>query len=54
MKWLRASGWYIDGIVAKNSTDVYVPGERVMQKYKLSVRRIALWVGFVTAQVQKK
>ena len=35
MKWLRASGWYIDGIVAKNSTDVYVPGERVMQKYKL-------------------
>lgn len=35
MKWLRASGWYIDGIVAKNSTDVYVPGERVLQKYKL-------------------
>jgi ATP-dependent DNA ligase len=34
IKWLDASGWYIDGIVAKNSTDVYVPGERVMQKYK--------------------
>jgi len=35
MKWLKSSGWYIDGIVAKKSTDVYVPGERVMQKYKL-------------------
>jgi ATP-dependent DNA ligase len=35
MRWLRTSGWYIDGIVAKNSTNVYVPGERVMQKYKL-------------------
>ncbi|WP_447601027.1 ATP-dependent DNA ligase [Nitrospira sp. Nam80] len=34
VKWLHSSGWYIDGIVAKNSTDVYVPGERVMQKYK--------------------
>jgi ATP-dependent DNA ligase len=34
MKWLKSSGWYIDGIVAKKSTDVYVPGERVMQKYK--------------------
>jgi ATP-dependent DNA ligase len=34
MKWLESSGWYIDGIVAKKSTDVYVPGERVMQKYK--------------------
>ncbi|HJT20781.1 MAG TPA: ATP-dependent DNA ligase [Nitrospira sp.] len=34
MKWLRSSGWDIDGIVAKNSTDVYVPGERLMQKYK--------------------
>ena len=33
-KWFDASGWYIDGIVAKKSTDVYVPGERVMQKYK--------------------
>lgn len=32
--WLSSSGWYIDGIVAKKSTDVYVPGERVMQKYK--------------------
>jgi ATP-dependent DNA ligase len=34
-KWLHSTGWYIDGIVAKRSTDVYVPGERVMQKYKL-------------------
>jgi ATP-dependent DNA ligase len=35
MKWLHSSGWYIDGVVAKKSTDVYVPGERLMQKYKL-------------------
>jgi ATP-dependent DNA ligase len=35
MTWLHSSGWYIDGIVAKRNTDVYVPGERVMQKYKL-------------------
>src|SRR5690349_12282686 len=34
MEWLSSSGWYIDGIVAKKSTDVYAPGERVMQKYK--------------------
>lgn len=34
MDWLSSSGWDIDGIVAKRSTDVYVPGERVMQKYK--------------------
>ena len=34
MKWFDSSGWYIDGIVAKNSTNLYVPGERVMQKYK--------------------
>ena len=34
MKWLSDSGWWIDGIVAKNRTDGYVPGERVMQKYK--------------------
>ena len=34
MDWLSSSGWYIDGIVAKKNTDVYVPGERVMQKYK--------------------
>lgn len=34
MKWLQPSGWYIDGVIAKNSTAVYVPGERVMQKYK--------------------
>lgn len=34
MKWLSTSGWVIDGIIAKNSADGYVPGERVMQKYK--------------------
>jgi ATP-dependent DNA ligase len=34
MKWLDSTGWYIDGIVAKNATDGYVPGERVMKKYK--------------------
>jgi ATP-dependent DNA ligase len=34
LRWLDSSGWYIDGIVAKQMTDVYVPGERVMQKYK--------------------
>jgi len=34
MKWLHSSGWSIDGVVAKKSTDVYAPGERVMQKYK--------------------
>jgi ATP-dependent DNA ligase len=34
MTWLSSSGWYIDGIVAKKNTDAYVPGERVMQKYK--------------------
>jgi ATP-dependent DNA ligase len=34
MKWLSSPGWAIDGIVAKNDTDIYVPGERVMQKYK--------------------
>jgi ATP-dependent DNA ligase len=33
--WLDSTGWYIDGIVAKKRTDVYVPGERVMEKYKL-------------------
>ena len=44
MKWLRASGWYIDGIVAKNSTDVYMPGERVMRKYK-SIRTADCVVG---------
>jgi ATP-dependent DNA ligase len=35
MAWLQSSGWYIDGIVAKKSTDAYVPSERVMQKYKV-------------------
>lgn len=34
MDWLSSSGWFIDGVVAKKITDVYVPGERVMQKYK--------------------
>jgi ATP-dependent DNA ligase len=32
--WLSSPEWHIDGIVAKNIADVYVPGERVMQKYK--------------------
>jgi ATP-dependent DNA ligase len=32
--WLRAKDWHIDGIVAKNSIDIYEPGERIMQKYK--------------------
>ena len=34
IKWLDSPGWYVDGIVAKSSTAVYAPGERVMQKYK--------------------
>jgi ATP-dependent DNA ligase len=34
MKWFDSSSWYIDGIVAKNTTDLYVPAERVMRKYK--------------------
>ena len=34
IKWLHSSAWNIDGIVAKRSTDIYVPGERVLQKYK--------------------
>lgn len=34
MKWLHTSGWYVDGIIAKNNRDAYIPGERVMQKYK--------------------
>ncbi len=34
MKWLRSPRWDIDGIVAKDRTGAYVPGERVMQKYK--------------------
>ena len=33
-KWLDLSGRDIDGIIAKRSTAVYAPGERVMQKYK--------------------
>ena len=35
MKWLSSSRWYLDGIIAKRSTDQYAPGERLMQKYKL-------------------
>jgi ATP-dependent DNA ligase len=34
VRWLDTSGWYIDGLVAQKSADLYVPGERVMQKYK--------------------
>lgn len=33
--WLKKSGWRIDGIVAKNASDVYAPGERRMRKYKV-------------------
>lgn len=33
-RWLSSAGWHVDGIVAKKRTDVYAPGERVMQKYK--------------------
>jgi ATP-dependent DNA ligase len=32
--WLHSADWHIDGIVAKRVTDLYVPGERVMQKFK--------------------
>ena len=41
MGWLHSPGWHIDGIVAKNSTDVYV-------------LQIAWWVGFVMAQIHTK
>lgn len=34
MAWLKSTGWYIDGIVAKSILLAYEPGERVMQKYK--------------------
>lgn len=34
MAWLKSTGWYIDGIVAKHTLAAYEPGERVMQKYK--------------------
>src|SRR5687768_10659030 len=33
-KWLESHKSRIDGIVAKKATDIYQPGERVMQKYK--------------------
>jgi ATP-dependent DNA ligase len=32
--WLGSHASSIDGLVAKNVTDVYQPGERIMQKYK--------------------
>lgn len=32
--WLKNRKWHVDGIVAKNKSDVYTPGERVMQKFK--------------------
>ena len=32
--WLHSPDWHIDGIVAKNRTKIYEPGERVMQKFK--------------------
>ena len=40
MKWLHTTGWYVDGIVAKNSRDAYIPGERVMQNKRI---RTADW-----------
>ena len=32
--WLQSPEWHIDGLVAKKSTDIYKPGERLMQKFK--------------------
>jgi len=32
--WLDSFRGRVDGIVAKNADDIYVPGERIMQKYK--------------------
>jgi ATP-dependent DNA ligase len=32
--WLQSPEWHIDGLVAKKSTDIYKPGQRVMQKFK--------------------
>ena len=32
--WMRTMAGQIDGVVAKDSADVYAPGERLMQKYK--------------------
>ena len=34
MAWFCSTGWSIDGLVAKNNLTPYVPGERVMRKYK--------------------
>ena len=33
-KWIEKWGGQIDGLIAKNSDDIYVPAERRMQKYK--------------------
>ena len=32
--WLQSPEWHIDGLVAKKTTDIYKPGERLMQKFK--------------------
>jgi ATP-dependent DNA ligase len=32
--WLKDMGGRIDGIIAKDMTQIYQPGERIMQKYK--------------------
>jgi ATP-dependent DNA ligase len=32
--WLQSPEWHIDGIVAKKSTDMYKPAERLMLKFK--------------------
>ncbi|HYD18690.1 MAG TPA: ATP-dependent DNA ligase [Patescibacteria group bacterium] len=34
-KWLSNRKWRVDGIVAKNVADIYVPEERIMRKYKV-------------------
>jgi len=33
--WLTKGEWRVDGIVAKNKLDLYTPGKRVMQKFKV-------------------
>ncbi len=32
--WLKSPQWRVDGIVAKNGADTYIPGERIMKKFK--------------------
>lgn len=35
-KWLKIMRGQIDGLMAKNTADIYQPGERIMQKFKPS------------------